>query len=180
MNSAPGQHPSAPIPADGAGLSPEQLAAYQQQAAQYAADTAALQQQLQAAQQAQQAGEQHSRPDTPEQAAANRAYEQQVQNVKQTDWAAAGREQARRAVADDRDSIVAKLPKWGLSLMGIGVLLAVWNTINAMPVIDRLGFVDAYFLVESPVHAIQAYGSIAGLVGGAALLITGLVLKRGK
>lgn len=179
------------------GLSPEQLAAMndamsaqgqggwqqhaeaaQRMAAQAASDPAALQAQLQQAQEAQRLGEQHHRPDAPARTAANRAYDEQVAAAEGADWKRQMGAAVRESASNEMSSMVDRLPKWGVPLMLFGALLAAYNIWNARDVIGPLGFFEAYFLVESPIHAFQAYGSLVGLVGGAVLLGAGLAMKN--
>ncbi len=62
----------------------------------------------------------------------------------------------------------------GLLILG-GIALALWNLKNSAKLLaEGAPFVETYFLVEKPVHAIQAYGSIVLPVMGIILMIIGL------
>ena len=66
----------------------------------------------------------------------------------------------------------------GMSAIGIGVLLAIWNIVNGLSLLPYMSFFEAFFVVESPIHFIQAYGSIICIVVGIGLLIASASIKK--
>mgnify|MGYP007015059299 FL=1 len=66
----------------------------------------------------------------------------------------------------------------GMSALGIGVLLAIWNIVNGLSLLPYMSFFEAFFVVESPIHFIQAYGSIICIVVGIGLLVASASIKK--
>lgn len=85
---------------------------------------------------------------------------------------------AADAVEPDSNNLPNMLTRIGFSALIIGALLALYNVINALPVMGSYGFFKSYFLVEKPIHFVQAYGSVIAIVVGIGLIIAGLVMKN--
>ncbi len=80
--------------------------------------------------------------------------------------------------ADQGKTLDQHLRSIGLGLLGFGLLLGFWNFMNSMSVMSDLGFFNAYFFVQKPIHMFQAYGSVVGVVGGIILLIASAAVKK--